>query len=114
MIAANSVPKTPHPRFGNRVPIENASLTVEVSSPGGELVARFLAHPIPLSSGKYGLHFTPAQEGIYTLSIKGSTAEGKALVADIKLPVKVWPLPAELQGSGDEADKSGGRKPIKM
>jgi hypothetical protein len=114
MIAANSVPKRADPKFGNRVPIENANIVVEVSSPGGETVAKFRAHAMPLSSGKYGLHFTPAQEGIYTLAIKGTTADGKALNGELKLPVKVWPLPAELQGSGADQDSSGGRKPIKM
>lgn len=114
MIAASFIPKTPHPRFGNRVPMEAASVTVEVSSPGGEVVGKFKAHEMPLSTGKYGLHFTPAQEGIYTLAIRGTSADGKELSANIKLPVKVWPLPAELQGSGDDADKGGGRKPVKL
>lgn len=113
MIAAISVPKKADPKYGNRVPLEDANITVEVSSPGGETVAKFKAHQMPLTAGKYGLHFTPAQEGIYTLAIRGTTADGKALSADVKLPVKVWPLPAELQGSGAESDKSGGRAPIR-
>jgi hypothetical protein len=114
MIAANAVPKRADPKFGNRVPLENANLTLEVTSPGGEVIAKFRAHQMPLSSGKYGVHFTPGQEGIYSLAIRGTTADGKALSGDLKLPVKVWPLPAELQGSGADADQSGGRKPIKM
>jgi hypothetical protein len=114
VIAAAQMPKTPHPRYGNRVPLEAASLTVEISSPGGEVIGKFKAHEMPLSSGKYGLHFTPAQEGIYTLAIRGTSANGKELSANIKLPVKVWPLPAELQGSGDDADKGGGRRPVKL
>jgi hypothetical protein len=113
LIAANAVPKSPHPKFGNRVPLEGAQLIVEVSSPGGEVVAKFKAHEMPLAAGRYGIHFTPGQEGIYTLAIRGKSADGKTLVADVKLPVKVWPLPAELQGSGAEADKSGGRAPIR-
>lgn len=111
IITANSTPKTPHPRYGNRVPIDDATITVEMSSPGGEVVGRYLAHAMPLSSGRYGVHLTPAQHGIYNLSIRGMTADGKGLSADVKLPVKIWPLPAELQGSGD-AEK-GGRRPIK-
>ena len=113
MISAYSIPKTPNPKFGNRVPIENGHLTLEVSSPGGEPVAKFMAHEMPLSAGKYGVHFTPAQEGIYTLSIRGATADGKAVSGDLKLPVKIWPLPPELQGAGEGNDKASGRAPIK-
>jgi hypothetical protein len=111
IIKASSVPKKADPRFGSTVPIEGATVTVEMSSPGGEVVGRYLAHAMPLSSGQYGLHLTPAQQGIYNLAIRGATADGKALSADVKLPVKTWPLPAELQGSGDT--ERGGRRPIK-
>ena len=111
MINANAIPKTPHPRFGSRVPLEEANIIVEAMNPAGQLVGRYRAHSIPLASGKYGLHVTPSQEGIYTLSIRGTSADGKPLSADVKLPVKVWPLPAELRGSGDA---SSSRKPIKL
>jgi hypothetical protein len=111
MIQANAIPKTPHPRYGNRVPLEDANLVVEATNPAGELVGRFLAHAMPLANGKYGLHITPRQEGLYSLAIRGTSADGKALSADLKLPVKVWPLPPELRGSGDA---SSSRKPIKM
>lgn len=111
MIEANSIPKKAHPRYGNRVPMENASLVVEVTSPAGELVGRFAAHPIPLANGKYGIHFTPGQEGIYSLGVRATTADNQAVNADLKLPVKVWPLPAELQGNGAVGKEE--RKPVK-
>lgn len=113
MITANAIPKTPHPRYGSRVPQENANITVELTNPAGETVAKYLAHAMPLASGKYGIHVTPRQEGIYTLAVRGKSEDGKSISGDIKLPVKVWPLPAELQGSGDSSDK-GQRKPIKL
>lgn len=114
MISANAIPKTPHPRFGSRVPLEGATVLVEVTSPAGEVVAKYVAHAMPLSSGRYGLHLTPKQEGLYTLGVRGTTADGKSFSGDVKLPVKVWPLPAELQGGGDVSDKGGSRRPIKL
>lgn len=112
IITAASIPKTPHPKYGSRVPMEAASIIVELTSPAGEVVGRFVAHPMPLTAGKYGLHLTPANDGLYTMGIRGSTAQGQAISADIKLPVKVWPLPAELQGTG-EPSEGGARRPIK-
>ena len=67
---------------------------------------------MPLTKGRYGLHFTPSQEGLYTLTLKGKTAKGEALSAELKLPVKVWPLPAELEGTGAAGAGSGRRGPI--
>ncbi len=112
IITANSIPKTPHPKYGNRVPVEGASITVEMTNPAGEVVGRYLAHPMPLSSDKYGLHVTPQHDGIYLLAIRGTTRDGKPLSADVKLPVKVWPLPADLKGGGDAVEKTSTRKPI--
>lgn len=113
IILASAIPKTPNPRFGSRVPLEGASILVDLVSPAKETIGRYVAHPMPLTSNQYGLHFTPKQEGIYTLSIKGTSAEGKAFTAEIKLPVKVWPLPEELKGAGDVDKGAGGRKPLK-
>jgi hypothetical protein len=111
IITANSIPKTSDPKYGNRVPVDGATVTVDLANPAGEVVGRYVAHPMPLSTGRYGLHVTPLHDGIYTLAIRGTTANGKPLTADVKLPVKVWPLPAELKGTGDGAEKAT-RKPI--
>jgi hypothetical protein len=111
LIAANSIPKTPHPTFGTRVPLKDARLTIEVTNPAGQVVGTYLAHPIPLSAGKYGLHVTPTQAGIYTLAVKGRTADGQDVAAELKMPVAVWPLPKELEGSGD-AEGGQSRRPI--
>lgn len=113
IITANALPARPDPVFGSQVPLEGARIVVELMSPAGELVGRYLAHPMPLSKGRFGVHLTPAQEGIYTLSLRGKTAKGEELTADIKLPVKVWPLPKELEGSGDSVGGASRRAPIK-
>jgi hypothetical protein len=47
------------------------------------------------------VHFTPTQAGIYTIGVKGRTADGQDVAAELKMPVAVWPLPKELEGSGD-------------
>lgn len=114
LLVTNEVPKTPHPRFGNRVPVDGARITVEVTNPAGQLVGKFLAHPIPLSSSKYGFHVTPTQDGIYNLAVRGKTSDGKELAADLKMPVNVWPLPKELEGSGDGEAGPGVRSVIRM
>ena len=101
LMVANSIPKTPHPTFGTRVPLKDARLVLEFTNPAGEVVGRYLAHPIPLSAGKYGVHFTPTQAGIYTVGVKGRTSDGQDVAAELKMPVAVWPLPKELEGSGD-------------
>lgn len=113
LILANKIPKTPHPRYGSRVPLKNARITLELTNPAGELVGTYLAHAMPLSRGKYGLHFTPTQEGIYKVSLSGRTQSGEELAAKLDFPVAVWPLPKELQGSGDDAGGQTVRRVIR-
>lgn len=94
-------PKTPDPRFGSTVPMIGAKLVAEISSPAGQLIRRYLMHPIPLTQGKYAFHFTPDEEGIHGLKIVGKLADGRSVSASLKVPVDVWPLPKELEGTGD-------------
>jgi hypothetical protein len=114
LILANEIPKTPHPQYGSRVPLFDARLTLEIHNPAGESVGTYLAHPIPLAKGKYGLHMTPTQAGIYTVSLQGKTADGRPLSATMKMPVATWPLPKELEGSGDDAGGQTIRRVIKQ
>lgn len=109
-LLATEIPTTPHPMYGNRIPLKDASLTVEALNPAGESVGRFRAHDMPLQAGRYGLHITPTQEGIYELLIKGRTADGQELSARVKMPVKVWPLPKELEGNGEDVGGGGPRR----
>ncbi len=113
MISLNEVPAKPHPRFGNRVPQQDARVVVELNGATGELLGRYVAHAIPLSRGKYGLHITPAAEGIHTMVLRATTADDYRLNGEVKLPVAVWPLPEALQGAG-AAKKTGRRRPIKL
>lgn len=112
LINASALPKRPDPVFGSNVPLVDARIVVEVTNPAGQLVGRYLTHAMPLTKGRYGMHFTPTQEGLYTLKLTGKTAKGEALAGELKLPVKVWPLPAELQGTGAQGVGSGRRGPI--
>lgn len=112
VILAGSIPKTPHPRYGNRIPMEGARILVEATNPAGQSVGRFLAHPFELQAGRYGLHLTPTQEGMYELFIEARTAEGEKVEARVKLPVNVWPLPKELEGGGEDVGNSGQRRPV--
>jgi hypothetical protein len=101
----------PHPRYGKNVPQENAKISFELSNPAGDVVGRYVGHAMPLSSGKYGTHLTPQQSGLYGLAVRGKTKAGDELSAELKLPVDVWPLPKELEGTGDGA-AAGRRRPI--
>lgn len=112
MLTASAIPARPDPVFGSQVPLEGARIIVEIMNPAGQLVGRYLTHPIPFAKGRFGLHFTPSQEGIYTLGIRGKTQKGEAINAEVKLPVKVWPLPPELEGTGEKAEGGGRRGPI--
>lgn len=104
-----------HPRYGNTIPQESAQVVLELENAAGQVVGRYKAHGIPLSSGKYGVHMTPGTEGLHTIRLSGKTAEGVALSGELKLPVGVWPLPKELEGAG-EAPGTGGRRavPVKL
>lgn len=112
VISANAIPPRPDPVFGSQVPLEGSRIVVEVQNPAGQLVGRYITHPMPFAKGRFGFHLTPSQEGIYTLAIRGRTAKGDAFSADVKLPVKVWPLPTELQGNGEKTEGGGRRGPI--
>lgn len=110
LFSASSLPKTAHPRFGTQVPMNDAHLTLRFESPRGEDLGRYLAHALPLTKGRYGLHFTPSERGIYRLVLEGKTSEGSAVRAEFALPVNVWPLPDALQGAGDSAHAQVSRR----
>ncbi len=106
---AAEIPKTPHPRYGNSVPLINADLVLEFRSPAGQTIARYLAHPMPLTKGKYGFHFTATEDGVHSLVLTGKTKQGTALSAEVKVPVNVWPLPKELEGTRDASVRTSRR-----
>lgn len=99
--------------IGSDPAIEGARMIVTVKSPEGEVLARTLAHPNPLSKSKYALHFTPSAEGIYTLAVDGKTPDGKTFSAEAQMPVSVWPLPKDLEGEGDEIEGGGVKRPLR-
>jgi len=99
--------------LGSDPAIEGAKMIVTVKSPDGEVLARYRAHPNPLSKSKYGLHFTPPGEGIYAVTVDGKTPDGKAFSASAQLPVSVWPLPKELEGEGDKVQGGGVKRPLR-
>ena len=112
MISVARIPTTPHPRFGTRIPQEDARLVLEVTAPDAKRLRRFRAHAIPRARGRYGLHVTALKDGLHGLRIVGRAKDGAELRAETKLPVNVWPLPPELEGSGDEAGSTRRRRPV--
>jgi hypothetical protein len=114
MVNINEIPKRAHPTFGSSIPMQKARVELDLLSPGDEVVGRYLAHAIPLSRGTYGLHMTPAQDGVYTINLRGKLEDGTEVKASVKLPVNVWPLPKELQGAGTKTKTTSRRRPIKL
>jgi hypothetical protein len=99
--------------LGSDPAIEGAKMIVTVKAPDGEVVARYRAHPNPLSKSKYALHYTPTAEGIHTLRVDGKTPDGKTFSAEAQMPVSVWPLPKELEGEGDKVEGGGVKRPLR-
>lgn len=110
-LTVNEVPKTPHPRYGTAVPATGARLVVELLNPVGDVVARYLAHEIPLSAGKFGLHVTPPQDGMLGLNVKGRARDGKTFEGSLRFPVNVWPLPDDMMSTQGKSG-SGARRPV--
>lgn len=106
-------PATPDPKYGSTVPMIGAKLVGAWISPAGETINRFWLHPVPLSQGKYALHLTPSADGIHELRISGTLADGRAVAATVKVPVDLWPLPKELEGSGDQSGSARRRRPVR-
>ena len=103
-VRLNEMPKQRHPRFGSRIPIRKARVTVEVATPSGKTVGRYLAHPLPRAADRYAFHVTPTTKGIHVLRLKATTEDGRSFTAEVKMPVAVWPLPDELRGTGAPTD----------
>lgn len=112
ILTINEVPKTPHPRYGTAVPVTGARVVVELKNPVGDVVARYLAHEIPMSAGKFGLHITPPQDGMLGLNIKGRIREGKTFEGTMRFPVNIWPLPDDMMSERTKTT-GGGRRPVK-
>lgn len=93
--------------------MEGASLQLVIKDPDGKKVGTYVLHAYPLSASKYGTHFTPTREGIYSLELTGKSADGSDVSASLEMPVDVWPLPKELQGTGAAAGGARVRGPIR-
>lgn len=94
-------PPVPDPKWGSTAPLVGAKFVVSLITPAGEIAERYVMHPVPLVDGKYALHLTPPGGGMYGLRVDGKLADGRKVQAEVKLPVDVWPLPKELEGTGD-------------
>lgn len=112
-ITINEIPEKADIKFGKRIPQQNAEIVLELIDASEKTVGRYLAHAVPFSRGKYGVHLTAKSDGIHSLRLTGATEKGVVLNVEVKLPVNVWPLPDELKGTGD-APSSARRRPIKL
>jgi hypothetical protein len=65
-----TIPATPDPTFGDRVPVRDASLLAVFTAPGeGGAVHRQAIHPLG-GAGSYGLHWTPERSGLWRIAIE--------------------------------------------
>lgn len=102
-VSAVETPKTPHPRYGSRIPLSEAKIVATVRNPAGVVTHRHKVHAVPLVEGKYAFHVTTTEKGIHEVELSGKLGDGRPLSAAVKIPVDVFPLPPELQGTGDKA-----------
>lgn len=83
------------PRYGNLMPLKGLDLVATVSQPTGKKDAgalRYQLHPLE-SAGRYGFHTTPLKDGLYQVTVRGTTKEGKSVEGSFPLHVGVWPPP---------------------
>jgi hypothetical protein len=95
----NRIPKVPDPTYGDRVPVQGASLVAVVTKDGDAATAvRYTMHPAG-GQGTYGFHWTPETRGLYALAFE--RRDGDIPEASFKIGVGVA-TPKQDQGAGDD------------
>jgi hypothetical protein len=92
--------------------LEGADIELTFKTPDGRAIGRYQLHANPMSRAKYATHFTPTAEGVHEIVVSGKTADGTPLGGTLALPVDVWPLPEELEGTGAKIAGGGARAPV--
>jgi murein DD-endopeptidase MepM/ murein hydrolase activator NlpD len=83
------------PKYGTLMPLKGLDLVAVVSQPTGKKdnkSLKYALHPLE-AAGRYGFHTTPLKDGLYQVSIQGTTKDGKSVDASFPLHVGVWPPP---------------------
>ncbi|GAB4295537.1 MAG: hypothetical protein Kow0090_10490 [Myxococcota bacterium] len=93
LIKAYKIPKTPHPQYGGRIPMDTA-IIVATAAHESEISTSidYLLHPVG-DPGNFGFHFTPIRQGYHNIIFFGEF-EGEKFDVKFRVPVDVWPLPA--------------------
>lgn len=93
--------ETPHPRYGDRRPVENANVVITVVGPTPEgknerwVDAR---QAVALSDpGNFGATFTAAAKGVYAAYIQGESKRAGRFGHSFALPYGVWPVPEDTE-----------------
>jgi hypothetical protein len=87
-------PEIPDPTYGDRLPLQGATLALTMSGPGQR--SRHRAWPLG-DAGIYGVHWTPPARGLWTLSLE--PLEGKPEAPRLSFQVGVGvPMPASSEG----------------
>ncbi len=114
-----TIPENPHPTFGDRVPVRDATLVAVLSSPKEDgAVHRQTLHPYG-GAGTYGLHWTPSERGLWRLSIEriGEKLPSTSfrIGVDVNTPAQSDPTlerglggPSRILGGLDRGQRGGG------
>ena len=78
-LRAFKIPKTPHPQYGARIPMDNA-IIVATAAHEKELTTSidYLLHPIG-DPGTFGFHFTPVSKGYHNIIFAGEFEHERTL-----------------------------------
>ena len=91
-------PDAPHPTFGERVPLEDLRVKVEVSQLGEDIKTGGVYKAHQLRVGIYAFHFTPESEGNYSVWFTGYDRTGSEVFTNrFKFTVGEWKLTPDMK-----------------
>ncbi len=98
------IPPIPDPIYGERIPVKGVHLIAKVTdADGAGYTLAYRVHALQ-DAGQYGFHFTPIRKDNYRLALTGSY-KGVPFNASLKVPVGIWPLPAEEAAQNQTASR---------
>jgi hypothetical protein len=104
--------QTPHPVYGDRIPVGGAKILAKVAhEKAPDAALKYQVQPFG-DEGTYGFHFTPEQLGKYLVTFSVLISGRDKDDVKFSVPIGVWPLPADAD-MGDSLDDGQGKRGVK-